>query len=90
MFAAEKGLLEDLLAHFRAVDARKRENRSAASYAQNPSGGIPWFVFDDARAVAETSAMCELMEEAVPEPRLFGSNLFERAETLQWQHSVKL
>ena len=50
---------------------------------------MPYLELDDGTVVAETVAICEMMEEAVPAPPLFGSTLKDRAVTRMWQRRVE-
>ncbi len=52
--------------------------------AKNPRGQLPFLELDDGRVIAETIAICRYLDELHPEPPLFGSNAFERAETDMW------
>jgi len=39
---------------------------------------------DDDTVIAETTAMCEYIEEVMPEPHLVGSSAKERGVVRQW------
>lgn len=62
----------------------KREHKSPEVLALNPRGQVPFLVLDDGRVIAETISICRYLDELHPEPPLFGSNAFERAETDMW------
>ncbi len=62
----------------------KREHKSTEVLALNPRGQVPFLVLDDGRVIAETISICRYLDELHPEPPLFGSNAFERAETDMW------
>ena len=86
MFAAEKGFtFKDVV----KIDIMKGENRQAPYLAKNPAGGMPAVELDDGRVIAETIAICELIEETKPQPALIGSTPAERAETRMWVRRVE-
>lgn len=86
MFAAEKGFaFSDTV----KVDLAGGENRREPYLSKNPSGQLPCVELDDGAFVAETIAICELIEELQPEPALVGSTPQERAETRQWVRRVE-
>lgn len=87
MFAAEKGV--DLGAILEVIDLPGLGNRSPETYAQNPTGTVPFVQLTDGTFVSETIAICELLEEEHPEPSLFGSTPSERAATRMWQRRVE-
>ena len=62
----------------------KREHKSAEVLAKNPRGQVPFLELDDGRVIAETISICRYLDELHPEPPLFGSDAFERAETDMW------
>ena len=80
MFAAEKGYSFDEVIE---VDLGGGENRKDGFLATNPAGQLPC-AEHEGQAVAETIAICELIEELQPEPALIGSTPGERAETRMW------
>jgi glutathione S-transferase len=49
--------------------------------ALNPAGQVPVLVEEDGLVLAESSAICEYLEEAYPEPVLVGRDAVARAET---------
>jgi glutathione S-transferase len=62
----------------------KREHKSVQVLAKNPRGQVPFLELDDGRVIAETISICRYLDELHPEPPLFGSDAFERAETDMW------
>jgi glutathione S-transferase len=86
MFAAEKGFA---FKSVEKVDIMKGENRQAPYLAKNPAGGMPAVETDDGKVIAETIAICELLEELKPQPVLIGSTPTERAETRMWVRRVE-
>lgn len=86
MFAAEKGLELPLA----QVDIIAGENRREPYLALNPSGECPALELDDGSIVAETSAICEYLEERFPDPPLIGTTAEQRARTRMWLRRVDL
>ena len=86
MFAAEKGFTFKEVVK---VDIMKGENRQGPYLAKNPAGGMPSVETDDGKLIAETIAICELIEELKPSPALIGTNPTERAETRMWVRRVE-
>ena len=62
----------------------KREHKAAETLARNPRGQVPFLELSDGRVIAETVAICRYLDELHPEPPLFGTTPFERAETDMW------
>jgi glutathione S-transferase len=62
----------------------KREHKSSEVLAKNPRGQVPFLELDDGRVIAETISICRYLDELHPDPPLFGSDAFERAETDMW------
>lgn len=86
MFAAEKGIALDLV----HVDIIAGENRRPPYLAINPTGTTPVLELDDGMAIAETTAICEYLEERHPEPALIGATPAQRAATRMWWRRVDL
>jgi glutathione S-transferase len=86
MFAAEKGYaFSDRV----EVDLGGGENRKDAFLAKNAAGQLPCVELADGSIIAETIAICELIEEEQPEPALIGASPSERAETRMWVRRVE-
>ncbi|WP_332671941.1 glutathione S-transferase family protein [Aromatoleum sp.] len=86
MFAAEKGIALELA----EIDILGGENRRGPFLGINPTGTTPVLVLDDGTPVAETTAICEYLEECVPEPPLIGATATQRARTRMWWRRVDL
>ncbi|MFC3608794.1 glutathione S-transferase family protein [Stutzerimonas tarimensis] len=84
MFLAEKGVELPV----EQVDIMAGVNRQPAFLALNPLGTTPVLEVDGGLCIAETTAICEYLEERFPTPRLIGSTLAERAETRMWWRRV--
>ena len=67
----------------------KREQKSAETLAMNPRGQVPFLELDDGRVISETVSICRYLDELHPEPPLFGTSAFERAETDMWIRRVE-
>lgn len=70
---AEKGIAADM--QVESVWERRRE-----FLALNPAGDVPVLALDDGTCLADSSAICEYIDEIQPEPPLFGPTPLERAE----------
>ena len=77
MFAAEKGYK---FAAVEDVDLMKGANRQGPYLTKNPAGQLPCVELSDGRFIAETIAICELIEEQQPKPALIGTTPEDRAE----------
>jgi glutathione S-transferase len=86
MFMLEKGI--ELPTE--EVDIMAGENRQEAYQAVNPVGELPSLELDDGSVLAETTAICEYLEELNPEPALIGSTPAERASTRMWLRRLEL
>ena len=80
LFLAAKGL-EIPATHLSLME---REHKAAETLARNPRGQVPFLELDDGRVIAETVAICRYLDELHPDPPLFGTTPFERAETDMW------
>jgi glutathione S-transferase len=86
MFAAEKGYAFDSVEQ---VDLMSGANRKEPYLAKNPAGQVPCVELPDGRFIAETIAICELIEEKQPRPALIGTTPEDRAETRMWVRRVE-
>lgn len=84
MFLAEKGVQLPT----EEVDILAGVNRQPAFLLRNSLGTTPVMELDDGRCLAETSAICEYLEERYPLPVLIGANPEERGETRMWWRRV--
>lgn len=90
IFLREKGISADAIKTIeKVVDLPNLENRGEDCKRMNPQGSIPWFVTTQGIVVAETIAMCEYMEDMVPQPALVGASATERAVTRMWQRRME-
>jgi glutathione S-transferase len=86
MFLIEKGIELPTV----DVDIIGGENRLPPFLAINPAGGTPVLMLDSGQALAETTAICEYLEELHPQPPLIGSTPEARAATRMWTRRVDL
>lgn len=86
MFLIEKGIELPAV----DVDIIAGENRQPAFLAINPSGSTPVLMLDSGEALAETTAICEYIEELHPHPPLIGSTPEARARTRMWTRRIDL
>ncbi|MGH8506931.1 MAG: glutathione S-transferase family protein [Stenotrophobium sp.] len=86
MYLLEKGLT--ITTEY--IDSLAGDNRKEQFRKKNPLGQIPALELDDGYVLAETSAICEYLEELHPHPSLIGTTPLERAETRMWIRRVEL
>jgi glutathione S-transferase len=86
VFAAEKGFT---FKETVKIDIMGGENRREPFLSKNPAGGMPAVELESGQVIAETIAICELLEELKPQPPLIGSTAAERAETRMWVRRVE-
>ena len=86
MFAAEKGFA---FSETETVDIMAGANLEESYVSKNPAAAMPAVELGDGTVIAETIAICELIEELKPEPVLIGSTAEQRAETRMWLRRVE-
>ena len=86
MFMAEKAI--DI--PFENFDILAAENRREPYLKLNPGGQMPALRLDDGTVIAETSVICEYLEELHPAPALIGTSATERACSRMWLRRVEL
>ncbi len=74
IFAAEKSIPV-------ALEADAPWARRPEFLALNAAGAVPVWVEDDGTTIPESSAICEFLEEIVPQPMLIGDDAQQRAES---------
>jgi len=72
------------------VDILGGENRREPYLGLNPAGGTPLLILETGQALAETTAICEYVEELQPHPPLIGATPEARALTRMWMRRVDL
>ncbi|PCJ37797.1 MAG: glutathione S-transferase [Cellvibrionales bacterium] len=86
MFMAERGI--ELATE--EVDLLAGENRQAAYMARNPGAQMPALELDDGSVLAETTVMCEYLDETCPGQSMLGETVEERAKNRMWTRRVEL
>ena len=86
MFMLEKGIEIPT----EEIDIMAGENRQETYLSKNAWGEMPSLELDDGSVVAETTVICEYLEEESPEPALIGATAAERANTRMWLRRVEL
>ena len=86
LFLAEKGVELPV----EEVDIIAGANRQPAFLALNPGGATPLLELDGGLRIAETTAICEYLEERFAQPALIGASAEERALTRMWWRRVDL
>ncbi len=86
MFLAEKAISIPST----QVNIMAGENRGAEYRARNPFGQLPALELDDGSVIAETTVICEYLEERHPQPPLIGTTPEQRAETRMWTRRAVL
>ena len=75
MFAAELDVSLELI----EIDLMAGENRESAYLARNPAGQLPALELDDGEIIAESTAICEYLDETSTKT-LLGHTAAERAQ----------
>ncbi len=83
-------LEKDLDIPFHEIDLVGGENRRPPYTDKNPGGQLPALELDDGTVIAETTAICEYLDEIHPSPALVGTTAIERAETRMWTRRIDL
>ena len=86
MFIAEKGLSIPS----QSVNLAEGEQFSDWFTAINPRQQVPTLMLEDGRSLAEVPAIWRYLEEAFPEPPLFGSDAVDEALITMWERRVEL
>lgn len=86
IFLAEKGVIVD----FEEQDLMQKAFQAPAFIAINPWQRVPLLVLDDGRTIAESVAICRYFEETTPDPPLFGTDAYGKAEVEMWNRRVEL
>ena len=85
MFAAELDVSLELI----EIDLMAGENRESAYLARNPAGQLPALELDDGEIIAESTAICEYLDETSTKT-LLGDTAAERAQTRMWTRRLDL
>lgn len=85
IFLREKGIELPVV----QVDLPGGEQLGEAFRKINPEGTVPVLELDDGTRISEAFAICVYLEEAFPEPPLFGRGARERALATMWNGKVE-
>jgi glutathione S-transferase len=86
IFLAEKAISIPLV----HVPMREGAHKSTEFKAKNSLGQIPVLELDNGSTLSESVAICRYLEELNPEPRLFGSDPWQRAVVDMWIRRIEL
>lgn len=85
MFLLEKGIELETIEH----DLLGAENRQDAYTSKNPGGQMPSLELDDGSIIAETTVICDYLEDLNPKPALLGETAEEKAEARMWCRRIE-
>ena len=71
------------------VDLSNGEQLGEAFLGINPDGTVPVLELDDGTKITEALAICQYLEDTVPNPPLFGRDARERALSLMWNAKIE-
>jgi len=86
VFLAEKGVAYDTV----EVSIAAAAHQTADFKKKNPIQLLPVLELADGKVLRESMAICRYLEEVHPEPNLFGSDPWERAQIEQWNRHAEL
>jgi glutathione S-transferase len=86
VFLAEKGVAYDTI----EVLIANAAHQTPEFRKKNPIALLPVAEFEDGRILRESMAICRYVEELYPEPNLFGTTPWERAQVEMWNRHAEL
>jgi glutathione S-transferase len=86
MFLAEKSVAYDTIEVLIAEAAHQTD----AFRRKNPLTLLPVLELPDGRVLRESMAICRFIEEEHPEPNLYGTDTWERAQIEMWNRHAEL
>lgn len=86
IFLAEKSVAYDTIEVLIAQGAHQTDEFRR----KNPLSLLPVLELEDGRVLRESMAICRYVEEMHPEPNLFGSDAWERAQIEMWNRHAEL
>jgi glutathione S-transferase len=86
MFLAEKNVAYDTI----EVLIAQAAHQTADFRRKNPISLLPVLELPDGRILRESMAICRFIEEQHPEPNLYGSDAWERAQVEMWNRHAEL
>jgi len=86
IFLAEKGVAYDTI----EVSIAAAAHQTTEFRRKNPIMLLPVLELADGKVLRESVAICRYLEELHPEPNLFGTDAWERAQIEQWNRHAEL
>ncbi len=86
VFLAEKNVSYDTIEVLISASA----HQTPEFRKKNPLALLPVLELDDGKVLRESMAICRYMEELHPEPNLFGTDAWERAQIEMWNRHAEL
>lgn len=86
IFLAEKGVAYDTI----EVSIAASQHQTPEFRKKNPLSLLPVLELADGKILRESMAICHYVEELYPEPNLFGTDAWERAQIEQWNRHAEL
>jgi glutathione S-transferase len=86
VFLAEKGVAYDTI----EVSIAASAHQTVEFRQKNPIALLPVLEMPDGKVLRESMAICRYIEELHPEPNLFGTDPWERAQIEQWNRHAEL
>lgn len=86
IFLAEKGVAYDTI----EVSIAASQHQTPEFRKKNPLSLLPVLELADGKILRESMAICHYLEELYPEPNLFGTDAWERAQIEQWNRHAEL
>jgi glutathione S-transferase len=86
IFLAEKAVAYDTI----EVSIAAAAHQTPEFRKKNPISLLPVLELEDGRILRESMAICRYMEELHPEPNLFGTDSWERAQIEMWNRHAEL
>ena len=72
------------------LNVREDEQFKEPFNSMNPFNCVPFLELDNGEIISESVSVCRYLEELFPEPSLFGSTGFERAQIDMWNRRLEL
>ena len=86
IFLAEKGVPYDTI----EVSIAAAAHQTVEFRRKNPLSLLPVLEFPDGRILRESMAICRYFEELHPDPPMFGTDAWQRAQVEQWSRHAEL
>jgi glutathione S-transferase len=86
IFLAEKGVAYDTI----EVSIAASAHQTVEFRKKNPISLVPVLEFADGKVLRESMAICRYLEDLHPEPNLFGTDGWERAQIEMWNRHAEL